>query len=66
MTQIIQAVAKLLITFYLLFGGYTLFCGFLEKNKKKKIVGTLVLVVPTAAIVILFLVLVRIYSIDWN
>ena len=35
MTQIIQSLVKLGITAYLLFGGYILFCGFLEKNKKK-------------------------------
>ncbi len=62
MTAVIQSVVKLLITAYLLFGFYTLFCGFLEKNKKKKIVGAIVLTVPTALIVILIAVLYRIYG----
>ena len=62
MTAVIQSVVKLLITAYLLFGFYTLFCGFLEKNKKKKIVGMIVLTVPTALIVILIAVLYRIYG----
>ena len=60
MTVIIQSVVKLLITAYLLFGFYTLFCGFLEKNKK--IVGAIVLTVPTIVIAVLIFVLYRIYG----
>ena len=62
MTVIIQSVVKLLITAYLLFGFYTMFCGFLEKNKKKKIVGAIVLTVPTIVIAVLIFVLYRIYG----
>ncbi|MBR4200215.1 MAG: hypothetical protein IKQ91_02920 [Oscillospiraceae bacterium] len=62
MTVIIQSVVKLLITAYLLFGFYTLFCGFVEKNRKKKIVGTIVLTVPTVLIAVLIIVLYRMYG----
>ena len=62
MTVVIQSLVKLFVTAYLLFGFYTLFCGVVEKNKKKKVVGTLVLTVPTALIVILIVVLYRIYG----
>lgn len=62
MTAVIRSIVKLIITAYLLFGGYTLFIGFLEKNRKKKIIGTLVLVVPTVLIVIAIAVLYRIYG----
>ena len=36
MTVVWQSLVKLGVTVYLLFGGYTLFIGFLEKNRKKK------------------------------
>ena len=62
MTVIIQSVVKLLITAYLLFGFYTLFCGFVEKNRKKKIVGTIVQTVPTVLIAVLIIVLYRMYG----
>lgn len=52
MTAVWQSLVKLGVTVYLLFGGYTLFIGFLEKNRKKKIIGALVLIVPTIAIAV--------------
>ncbi len=52
MTVVWQSLVKLGVTVYLLFGGYTLFIGFLEKNRKKKIIGALVLIVPTIAIAV--------------
>ena len=63
MTVIIQSVVKLLITAYLLFGFYTLFCGFLEKNKKKKIAGALILIIPTIALVVTLILLYRKYGV---
>ena len=62
MTQVIQALAKLGVTIYLLFGGYTLFCGFIEKNRKKKIIGALVLIVPTVLLIVTLIVLARKYG----
>lgn len=53
MTVVWQSLVKLGVTVYLLFGGYTLFIGFLEKNRKKKIIGALVLIVPTIAIAVI-------------
>ncbi len=53
MTVVWQSLAKLGVTVYLLFGGYTLFIGFLEQNRKKKIIGALVLIVPTIAIAVI-------------
>ena len=53
MTVVWQSLVKLGVTVYLLFGCYTLFIGFLEKNRKKKIIGTLVLVVPTIVIAVI-------------
>ena len=38
MTVVWQSLVKLGVTIYLLFGCYTLFVGFLEKNRKKKII----------------------------
>ena len=37
MTVVWQSLVKLGVTIYLLFGGYTLFCGFIEKNRKKSL-----------------------------
>ena len=62
MTVVWQSLVKLGITAYLLFGGYTLFCGFLEKNRKKKIVGALVLILPTVALIAAIVILWRIYG----
>ena len=62
MTQIIQSLVKLEITAYLLFGGYILFCGFLEKSKKKKIAGALILIIPTIALVVTLVLLYRKYG----
>lgn len=62
MTQIIQSLVKLGITAYLLFGGYILFCGFLEKNKKKKIAGALILILPTIALIVVLILLYRKYG----
>lgn len=57
MTVVWQSLVKLGVTIYLLFGGYTLFCGFIEKNRKKRIIGTLVLIVPTILIAVLLRIL---------
>ena len=62
MREILSSLIKLVITAYLLFGAYTLFCGFLEKNRKKKIVGALVLIVPTVVIIAAVIVLYRIFG----
>ena len=62
MREILSSLIKLVITAYLLFGAYTRFCGFLEKNRKKKIVGALVLIVPTAVIIAAVIVLYRIFG----
>lgn len=52
MTVVWQSLIKLSVAIYLLFGCYTLFIGFLEKNRKKKIIGALVLIVPTIALAV--------------
>ncbi|MBP0966759.1 MAG: hypothetical protein IK134_10690 [Oscillospiraceae bacterium] len=57
MTVVWQSLVKLGVTIYLLFGGYTLFCGFIEKNRKKRIIGALVLIVPTILIAVLLRIL---------
>lgn len=57
MTVVWQSLIKLGVTIYLLFGGYTLFCGFIEKNRKKRIIGALVLIVPTILIAVLLRIL---------
>lgn len=62
MIQVIQALAKLAVTVYLLFGGYTLFCGFIEKNRRKKIIGALVLIVPTVALIVAVVILAKKYG----
>ena len=62
MQQVISSLVKLGITLYLLLGAYTLFVGFLEKNRKKKIIGALILILPTAAIIALVVILVQIYG----
>ena len=53
MTVVWQSLVKLGVTIYLLFGCYTLFIGFLEKSRKKKIIGALVLIVPTILIAVI-------------
>ena len=63
MSVLLTNLIKLLITVYLLFGGYTLFCGFLEKSRKKKIVGALVLIVPTVALIAAIVILSKIYGV---
>lgn len=63
MSVLLTNLIKLLITIYLLFGGYTLFCGFLEKNRKKKIVGALVLIVPTVVLIAAIAILSKIYGV---
>ena len=63
MSVLLTNLIKLLITVYLLFGGYTLFCGFLEKNRKKKIVGALVLIVPTVVLIAAIVILSKIYGV---
>lgn len=62
MTAVIQSLVKLAVTAYLLYGAYTLFVGFLEKNRKKKLVGALVLTVPTLLIVLLLVYLAKKYG----
>ena len=62
MTEVWQSLVKLGLTAYLLFGGYTLFVGFLEKNKKKKIAGALILILPTAALILLLVLLAKKYG----
>ena len=62
MIPVIEALAKLAVTVYLLFGGYTLFCGFIEKNRKKKIIGALVLIVPTVLLIVAIVLLARKYA----
>ncbi|MBP0975728.1 MAG: hypothetical protein J6Z40_05660 [Oscillospiraceae bacterium] len=57
MTVVWQSLVKLGVTIYLLFGGYTLFCGFIEKSRKKRIIGALVLIVPTILIAVLLRIL---------
>ena len=57
MTVVWQSLIKLGVTIYLLFGGYTLFCGFIEKSRKKRIIGALVLIVPTILIAVLLRIL---------
>ena len=62
MTVVWQSLVKLGVTVYLLFGGYTLFVGFLEKSCKKKIIGALVLIIPTVALIITLKLLYRKYG----
>jgi len=62
MTVVWQSLVKLGVTIYLLFGCYTLFVGFLEKNRKKKIAGALVLIVPTVAIIVILKLLANKYG----
>lgn len=62
MTVVWQSLVKLGVTIYLLFGCYTLFIGFLEKNRKKKIAGALVLIVPTVAIIVILKLLANKYG----
>lgn len=62
MTVVWQSLIKLGVTIYLLFGCYTLFVGFLEKNRKKKIAGALVLIVPTVAIIVILKYLAKKYG----
>ena len=62
MTVVWQSLVKLGVTIYLLFGCYTLFVGFLEKNRKKKIAGALVLIIPTVALMITLKLLYRKYG----
>lgn len=62
MTVVWQSLVKLGVTVYLLFGCYTIFVGFLEKNRKKKIVGALVLIVPTVAIIVILKYLAKKYG----
>lgn len=62
MTALLQSLVKLAITAYLLFGGYTLFVGFLEKNRKKKLAGVMILVIPTVLLIVLTVWLYRIYG----
>ena len=57
MTVVWQSLVKLGVTIYLLFGGYTLFCGFIEKSRKKRIIGALVLIVPTILIAVILRIL---------
>ena len=57
MTVVWQSLVKFGVTIYLLFGGYTLFCGFIEKSRKKRIIGALVLIVPTILIAVLLRIL---------
>ena len=40
-----------------------LFCGFLEKSKKKKIAGALSLIIPTIALVVTLVLLYRKYGV---
>ena len=62
MTVVWQSLVKLGVTIYLLFGCYTIFVGFLEKNRKKKIVGAFVLIVPTVAIIVILKLLANKYG----
>ena len=62
MTVVLQSLVKLGVTIYLLFGCYTIFVGFLEKSRKKKIVGALVLIIPTVALIITLKLLYRKYG----
>ena len=62
MTVVWQSLVKLGVTIYLLFGCYTIVVGFLEKNRKKKIVGALVLIVPTVAIIVILKYLAKKYG----
>ena len=63
MSVLLSNLIKLAVTVYLLFGGYTLFCGFLEKNRKKKIIGALVLILPTAALIAAIVILSKKYGV---
>lgn len=62
MTVVWQSLIKLGVAIYLLFGCYTLFIGFLEKNRKKKIIGALVLIVPTIALAVTLILLYNKYG----
>ena len=62
MTAVIQSLVKLAVTAYLLFGAYTLFVGFLEKDRRKKVAGALILIIPTVLIAVLIAVLWHIYG----
>ena len=62
MTVVWQSRVKLGVTVYLLFGGYTLFCGFIEKNRKKRIIGALVLIVPTILLIVTLILLYKKYG----
>ena len=62
MTVVWQSLVKLGVTVYLLFGCYTLFVGFLEKNRKKKIIGAIVLIVPTILIAVILKLLYQKYG----
>ena len=62
MTLVIQSLVKLGVTIYLLFGLYTLYVGFLKKDKKKKIAGALILIIPTVLLVVVLLLLAKKYG----
>ena len=62
MNQILSSLVKLGVTIYLLFGGYTLFCGFLEKSRRKKIAGALILLIPTVILITLIVILSKKYG----
>ena len=62
MTVVWQSLVKLGVTVYLLFGGYTLFCGFIEKSRKKRIIGALVLIVPTILLIVTLILLYKKYG----
>ena len=62
MTVVWQSLVKLGATVYLLFGGYTLFCGFIEKSRKKRIIGALVLIVPTILLIVTLILLYKKYG----
>ena len=61
MSVLLPNLIKLFVAVYLMSGGYLLFCGFLEKNRRKKIIGALVLIVPTVMLIAGIVILFRIY-----
>ena len=52
MTFLLLQTARLVLTGCILIGGYELFCGFLEKDRKKKRIGILMIVIPVVLLVL--------------
>ncbi|MCQ2417097.1 MAG: hypothetical protein MJ071_04710 [Oscillospiraceae bacterium] len=62
MTELIQAVVKLGVAAYLLYGTYHLIIGILERNRKKIRLAVCILVLPAIALIVILVLLSRKYG----